>query len=202
MRRPLAQRPVERVEPDEDVAHLRDRVDAEVGPRAVRGAPVRLDLEGDEALVGDADAHPGRLGDDRRVGADALQHRLRPDRRELLVDDRGDDHVAAQPAPRRLGRRDQARRQAALHVVGAAPVEPPRLHARARAGRPSPPYPTVSRCAFRSSVSPAARPARGRDHVRPAGRRLVELDLEPGVRAPTRRRTRRSPPPPARRARG
>jgi hypothetical protein len=77
------------------MAHLRDRVDPQIGPRPVRGAPVRLDLERDEPLVGDADLHVSRLGHDRRVGAYALQHGLRPDRGQLLVDDRGDDDVAA-----------------------------------------------------------------------------------------------------------
>ena len=49
-------------------AHRGDRVDAQVGARAVRGDTVGLDVEPDEPLVGDAHLELGRLGDDRRVG--------------------------------------------------------------------------------------------------------------------------------------
>src|SRR5262249_41058900 len=46
---------VELLQRDEDGAHLRDRVDAEVRPRAVRRHALRLDLEADEALVRDGE---------------------------------------------------------------------------------------------------------------------------------------------------
>jgi hypothetical protein len=130
VRRPLAKRPVERVELDEDVAHLRDRVDPQVWPRSVRRAAVGLDLEGDESLVGDPDLHLRRFGDDRCIGADALEHRLRADRGQLLVHDRGDDDVAAQPALAGLGGGNQTRGEPALHVVRAPPVQPSVLDAR------------------------------------------------------------------------
>ena len=68
-----AQLAVEPLDADEHAAHARDRVDAEVGPRPVRRAPARLDLERDEALVRDADLLLGRLGDDRAVGGAALE---------------------------------------------------------------------------------------------------------------------------------
>ena len=60
--------------------------------------------------------------------------RMRPAPRcrgcDLLVGHRRDDHVAAQAAPLRLGRDDQNRREAALHVVGAAAVQAAVLHVR------------------------------------------------------------------------
>ena len=67
MRRVGAKAPVELLDADEDAAHLRDRVDAKLRPRAVRGPPVGLDLEMDEAAVRDRDLQLGRLGHDRRV---------------------------------------------------------------------------------------------------------------------------------------
>ena len=83
--------------PDEDASHLRDRVDAEVRTRAVRRAAVHLDLEMDEAAMRDRELQLGRLGHDRRVRRSARRDRLRPDARELLVGDGGEDHVARRP---------------------------------------------------------------------------------------------------------
>ena len=94
MRRIRAQPPVELLDTDEDAAHLRDRVDPEVRPRAVGGTPVDLDLEVDEATVRDGELQLGRLGHDRGVRANARRDRLGADARELLVRDRGEDHVA------------------------------------------------------------------------------------------------------------
>src|SRR5690242_18451070 len=54
-------------ETGEDDARRSDRVDAEIGPRAVRGAAVHLDLEACEATVRDAEAFVRRLTDDRIV---------------------------------------------------------------------------------------------------------------------------------------
>ena len=105
----------------------------------------------------------------------------------LLVDDRGDDHVAAEPAPRALGAGDRDRREARLHVVGAAAVE---ASVRRRAAS-SPPSgsssPTVSRCPFRISVRPPplprATPTRSAGPERPRRR---------GPRAPRARATPRT----------
>ncbi len=85
------------------MAHARDGVYAEVRPRAVRGPPGRLELEGDEALVGERESHLGRLGDHGAVRAVALGDPRRADARHLLVADRSDEHVAAEPAAGRFG---------------------------------------------------------------------------------------------------
>ena len=61
------------------------------------GAAVGLDVEGEPAPMGDAEALVGRLGDDRRVGRPPFEQSLGADARRLLVDDRGHDHVAAEP---------------------------------------------------------------------------------------------------------
>ena len=79
---------------DEERPGLDDRVDSEVRPRAVRGAPGDLELEPDEPLVRDDELELGRLGHDRGVGAHRLEHLLDPEARVLLVGDRGDDDVA------------------------------------------------------------------------------------------------------------
>ena len=107
MRRPLAQRPVERVEPDEDVAHLRDRVDAEVRARAVRGAALRSRSRTRRSPCGRSQTRIC-VGSATIAasGAHALQHRLRADRWR---------------APRRRPR-SRPRRRAAR----ASPPPPPR----------------------------------------------------------------------------
>ena len=60
---------VEALQSDEDGPHPRDRVDAEIRARAVRGDALGLDLEADEAAMGDGELQLGRLDDDRGVGA-------------------------------------------------------------------------------------------------------------------------------------
>ena len=65
-------------EPRQHGSHRRDRVEAQVGPRAVRGAPARLDLKAREALVRDADPLVGGLADDRGVGAVCRDEPLGP----------------------------------------------------------------------------------------------------------------------------
>ena len=99
MRRLGAKAPVELLDPDEDGAHVRDRIDAEVGTRAVRGAALCLDLEADEALVRDRETQLGRLGDDRRVCGVALGDARRADARHLLVADGRHDHVSGEAGP-------------------------------------------------------------------------------------------------------
>ena len=85
MRRPGSERAVECLERDEHPAHLRDRVDAEIGSRAVRGATLRRQLERHEASVRDADAQAGRLGHDGPVGAPGADERLGADAPNLLA---------------------------------------------------------------------------------------------------------------------
>ena len=66
-----AQLAVELLDPDEDVSHLRDRVDTEVRPRTVRGPTSRLHVEPDDPAVCDRDPELVRRGDDGGVRADA-----------------------------------------------------------------------------------------------------------------------------------
>ena len=104
VRRVRAQPAVELLDPDEDTAHLRDRVDAELRPRSVRRPADRLDLEVDEPAVCDRELHLRRLRHDRGVGRDRGGDRLRPDARDLLVGDRRQDQDrraarAASPRP-------------------------------------------------------------------------------------------------------
>ena len=96
MGRIRAEPSVELLYPDEDAAHLRDRVDPEVRARAVRRAADRLDLDVDEPTVRDGDLQLRRLGHDRGVRRRDCD-RLRADARELLVRDGGEDDVAAEP---------------------------------------------------------------------------------------------------------
>jgi hypothetical protein len=123
MRRLGAKATVELLDPHEDVAHVRNGVDAEIGAGAVRSAALRLDLEADEALVGEREPHLGGLGDDGRVRAVALRHPCRADAGDLFVADGRDDDVARQPGPRRVRSGEHDRCEARLHVVGAAPVQ-------------------------------------------------------------------------------
>ena len=154
---------VELGERDQDRAHLGDRVDAEVGPRPVRGHARGLELEADEAAMGDRDAQLGRLGHDRRVRANPLEHRLGARRGELLVSDDGDDHIAAQPGRLRGGEQD--RRKRALHVVGAAPIQPAVLDARLER-RLHPCDANRVQMSVQQQRAAAARAAPCRDHAR------------------------------------
>ena len=141
------------------------------GREPCAATPRRLDLEPDEARcaiatrssVGSvtiAASARMRLGDRRRC-------RCSPTSSSATA---RDDHVAAQPSSRgpRAGEHD--RRQARLHVVGAAPVQPVALDARLERLAPCPRCPTVSMWAFSIERPAAARAARDRDHV-PAARR-------------------------------
>ena len=123
MGRPGLQGLVERLDPDEDGAHLGDGVDAEIGPRSMRGAAAGLDVEGKPAAMRDAESLVGRLGDDRGVRAPALQEPFRADAGCLFVGDRRDDDIAAEPEPGALDGGERDRREARLHVVGASAVQ-------------------------------------------------------------------------------
>jgi peptide-methionine (R)-S-oxide reductase len=170
------------------VAHRRrrrDRVDAEVGPRAVRGAADRLDLPPREALVRDDELQRGRLGHDARVGAEALEHRLDADAGVLLVSHRGDDHVAGEVRAGRGRAREHAGRDAALHVVAAAAVEAAVAHLRRmRVAHPI----DADRVdvAAEHQRAPAAAAARDADDRRPPARGVDDLDVEPRFGEPAR----------------
>lgn len=143
------------------------------------GDAARLDLEADETAVCDSDLQLRRFGNDRRIGGHVLEHRFGADGRELLVGDRGDNHVAALLT--RGQRRDEHRRQRALHVVASTPVEPAVVDAglerRFHAGDADRVEMTVQE---ERPATAAASPAR--DHTRP----LVaeDLDLEAASATP------------------
>ncbi len=183
--RPLAELALELGEPVEDGAHLQDGVHSELRSRAVRGLARDLDLEPAEALVRHRDLELGRLGHDRGVGRHRSKHLLHAEARVLLVGHGGDDDVACEPARARLAAGQQGRRQARLHVVGAAAVhavavdprherighalDADRVHVRAQEQRATP---AGAACAD--------------DHAGPAGRRLDDLGLEAGIECPGR----------------
>ena len=187
MRRCGAQTCVEFLDPDEHAAHSRDRVDAEIGTRAVRRDAARLQLERDEALVRDAHLLLRRLAHDRGIGLDPAHNRFRADRSDLLVGDGRHDHVAAQVARARSC--EHRRRKRALHVVTAPSIEPPVLHdgveCAARAAE-------ADRVGMRvEEQRGAAAPAsRNRDDVRTPRRRVRDLDVESGGTAPVGDETR------------
>ena len=198
MRSPLGQRAVELLDRDENAAHPRDRVDAEVGARAVRRASSRDHLEGDEALVRDAELFLGRLRHDRAVRAPLAHERLGADAPDLLVDDGREDDVAAEP---------QLRPPASRSTIVAA-SEPfmsyePRPYSlpsakRASPGRSIASMPTVSVCAFRRSVRPPPLPRATATTFGRPGAASSTVDVEPGALEPARRRSARPPPRPAR----
>ena len=125
-----AQARVELGDPGEHRPHRRDRVDAEVGARAVGREARRLDLERDEALVRDRDDLLGRLGHDRGVGRRAADERLGADAADLLVGDGGHDHVAPEALANRGGADEHRRRERSLHVARPAAVEAAVPHGR------------------------------------------------------------------------
>ena len=135
--------------------------------------------------MGDAEPLVGRLGDDRRVGVPAFEQRLGADARRLLVDDGGDDHVSAQPAPRALGARTRDRREARLHVVGAAAVQTsvldPRRQPAVRLEQPD-----GVEVPVQDQRPAAAAPSRDADDVRPSRSDLVDVNLEPRAFEPLR----------------
>jgi hypothetical protein len=179
----LAERAVELAERRQQRSGLDDRVDAEVRPRAVRGAPRHRDLRPHEPLVRDRDLQLGRLGHDRGVGAHGAQRLLDADARVLLVGDGGDHDVAGQAERRRLATGEQRGDDTRLHVVGAAAVEPVALDARLVRPRHAGHADGVEVPAQQQRPA-ASGPARPDEHARPPGHLLQHLDLEPGAVRP------------------
>src|SRR5712692_6307162 len=91
-----AQPPVQIDNSGQDASHSRDRINADVGSRAVSGHAARLNLEPDETLVGYAELKLSGLGDDGGVGCDALQDCLRAEARHFLVRHRSEDQIASE----------------------------------------------------------------------------------------------------------
>ena len=198
--RARTQATVELLDADEDAAHLRDRVDAEMRARAVRCASDGLERDVHEPAVRHRELELRRLGDDRGVGREARRDRLRSHARELLVGDGGEDHVAAQPPPRRLCGCEHAGGQAPLHVVGATSVEPTAFDAGARTAQSSPRR-RPCRCE-RSGGAWSRCPAPVRRRRRWGVPAWGPRGSSRALRARTsRRRNARSRPPPSRRAR-
>ena len=146
----------------------------------MRRDALRLDFEADESLVRDRELELRRLDDDCRVGMHAVEHGDGADRRELLVRDRSDDHVAAKVLDLRC--RVEDRRERALHVVGAAPVQPAGLDARLER-RLHPGDADRVEVRVQQQRASAAAAAGDGDHARALGR-TDELDVEARVRAP------------------
>ena len=117
----------------ERVVGLQDRVVAEPRRRPVRGGAGHAEAQREDALGLDADVQVGRLAGDREVAAQALAHepvdRVGLDVLGLLVGDADEAHADAVLVG---GVADGAhhRREAALHVVGAAADQPVALDPR------------------------------------------------------------------------
>ncbi len=173
-------------EPDQHLAHRRDRVDAQVGARAVRRDAGRLDVEPDEPLVRDAHVEPGRLGHDRGVGRELGGDPLGADRLVLLVAHGRHDHVAAQAGA--AGRRGcgHDRGQPALHVERPAPVHAPVLDPRLE-GRVHPLDADDVHVRAEEERAAAATPAGGRDRVGAAGRDLLDAGVQAALAHPAGR---------------
>jgi hypothetical protein len=125
-----AQAPVVLLQRGEELARLDDGVDAEFGSGAVRGAAVHHHVEPDETPMGDGEFEVARLGDDRSIRLETGGDLGRAEGGVLLVGDAGDEDVAPEPLPPRAVGGDHHRRHPALHVEGAAAVEPAVAHDR------------------------------------------------------------------------
>ena len=153
MRRARLQLTVERLEPPSTRPIREDGVPPVRRPAAVRGAAARFDLEPGEALVRDADLQVGRLGHDGAVRAPAATSASAP---RLAYSSSTTTATISRPAESRRcatsARRIDHRRDAALHVLDAAAVQPA---VRPRAGRTAPPCPRRRpyRCGRRTSAS-------------------------------------------------
>ena len=126
----------------------------------------------------------GRLGDDRRVGAERLQHLLHTKARVLLVGHRGHDHVAGEIEARRPPGRRSTPRRARPSCRRRRARRAGRLRSAARAGRASPPRSPCRRCPHSSSDRPRRLPRRSNDDARPSRGRLEDLDLQTGRTSP------------------
>ncbi len=125
MRGSRLQLAVERLEPLEHAPHAQDRIASILRAAAVCRAAVRHHVEPGEALVRDADLQVRRLRHDRGVSLPPRDEGVGPEALVFLVHHRGNDQASAVHA----FARDHARgvhhcRNASLHVLRAAPVDP------------------------------------------------------------------------------
>ena len=131
---------------------------AEPGRRAVGGDPADLEPQRQHALRLDPDLEVGRLAGDREVADEAAVDEVVAAALGLLLgllvaDDPEPDPDRVLVAHRRGD--DQHRRQRALHVVGAAPVEPVALDPRVELARQPG---TTSRWPCRTTVGAVSGP--------------------------------------------
>ena len=107
----------------------------------------------------------------------------------LFVGHGGDDDVAAEPEPGALDGGERDRREARLHVVGASAVQASVLDAgiqtRVRLEQPD-----RVEVPVQEQRAAAAGPAGDADHVGPARRSLLDVDLEPCLLEPLREHAR------------
>ena len=102
---------------------MANRVDTNIPAAAVRRSPEHDDIDPHEPLVRRHDGEPGRLGDDRGVGAHAVGYEpTRSQTRVLFVDDGGDNDLAVDRRRGACGGRAH-RSDAGLHVRGATAVQ-------------------------------------------------------------------------------
>ena len=104
---------------------MHDGVDPRGVIAAVRGTPLGRDHHPGKAFVRQADAQPGRLGDDGRVGRVRLSDRSGADTGILLIDDEGQEHIPQRAHTRVQDGRHPADHggKASLHVIRPAPVQ-------------------------------------------------------------------------------
>ncbi len=151
--------------------------------RTVGGHALCLDLQPDKPLVGHDKFQFRRLGDNGPIGPVALGHGQRAQPGVLLIHDGGHDDVAAQAQAARLGRGEQARRHAALHVIRAAAVEPAAFDARLKWLGHTRHADSVD-VAVEQQRTAAARPAGNADDVGPARLHFFDVDFQPGGAQP------------------
>ena len=177
-----------------------DRVDAEVRPRAVRGAAARPRSPTTRSPCGRSRSRASVGSVTIAASArTAPQHLLHAEARVLLVGDGRDDHVAREPERRRLAAGEQRRRDARPSCRRRRGRSSRSPSTRGTSGSAIPSTPTVSRCPHSSSVRPPPVPrARTTTLGRPGVASSASTSRPCGAR-PGRdeaRRSRASPAPP------
>ena len=183
----LAETALERGHLLQQGAERGDGIHAGLGHRPVSHAPANGDPRPDDAALLETHLVLLRLADDRRAQRTADRGRaevLDADHLPFLVDERAEYESPAERRPAALdgGRCDHHRGDAALHVGGAPSVDAPVGHLGGE-GRMRP----LGRIAFRDDVRVAFQKeaasafclAEPGEHVGPAGRDLLHLEIKP-----------------------